>query len=442
MSKLRSLIGRAPKRFTAVVAMVAAAIIVPAAVLAWGPDRDLYTVANPAQKITFNSITDNPVAGDETNFVVVKDAANTNDGGWTDNMTVERGKEYLVRMYVHNNAASSLNLTAVNTRVSASVPTTTGKNVSMSGFVSADNASPQKVWDDIHFNGSENFNLAYVPGSAKIYNNGYAQSGAALPDSIVTSSGALVGFNGPDGKVPGCFEYSNWVYFKVKPQFAPTNKFSLTKMVSKHGENKWVESYAAKPGEKVDFLLQYKNTGEVQQDDVTFRDTLPAGLNYVAGSTKYGNNRYPNGIQATDGVATSTGINVGSYLPGAAAWTIFSATVAQNDKLPLCGPNKLVNTGKATTAGGSISDTAEVTVPKECAPGKINVCELATKKIITIDESQFDSSKHSKNLADCETTPPELPKTGATENIVAIVGLGALIASIAYYVASRRALNQ
>lgn len=81
-------------------------------------------------------------------------------------------------MYVHNNAASSLNLTAVNTRVMASVPNTTGKNVSISGFVTADNATPNKIWDDISFNSTNDFNLTYVSGSAEIYNNGYAAGGA------------------------------------------------------------------------------------------------------------------------------------------------------------------------------------------------------------------------------------------------------------------------
>jgi LPXTG-motif cell wall-anchored protein len=73
----------------------------------------------------------------------------------------------------------------------------------------------------------------------------------------------------------------------------------------------------------------------------------------------------------------------------------------------------------------------------------IKVCELSTKKIITINEKDFDASKYSNDLSKCETvTPPELPKTGMGENVVAIVGLGALIASAAYYIASRRALNQ
>jgi len=43
-----------------------------------------------------------------------------------------------------------------------------------------------------------------------------------------------------------------------------------------------------------------------------------------------------------------------------------------------------------------------------CREEKIKVCELATKKIITINKSAFDSSKHSKNLNDCKVTPPVL----------------------------------
>jgi uncharacterized repeat protein (TIGR01451 family)/LPXTG-motif cell wall-anchored protein len=431
-----SLIRRAPKRLSAAVLMIAVAVIVPAAVFAWGPDRPTYTVNNPADHITFNSITNNPNVGDERNFVVVKDAANTADGGWQDDITVQPGKEYLVRVYVHNNAASSLNLTATNTRVTAAVPSTIGKNVSISGYVSADNATPGEIWDDISFNNTKDFSLAYVPGSAQIWNNGYAQNGAALPDSIVTSTGAQIGYEGPNGNVPGCFQYANYVYFKVKPQFG-TN-FTFTKEVSKHGENKWVENYKAQPGEVVDYLLQYKNTGDTQQNDVTFRDTLPAGMTYVNGSTVFGNSNFPAGKKASDNIANGTGINVGSYLPGANAWAIFSAKAPANDTLPKCGANELVNTGKVTTTGYSLQDTANVTVDKTCQPGQISVCELSTKKVITIKESDFDASKHSKDLGVCV----ELPQTGPAENIVAIVGLGALIASLVYYVASRKALNQ
>lgn len=81
---------------------------------------------------------------------------------------------------------------------------------------------------------------------------------------------------------------------------------------------------------------------------------------------------------------------------------------------------------------------------------EIKVCELDTKKIITIDEKDFDRSKHSTNLDDCKeepvkeepvVTPPELPTTGLTDNILySGFGLGSVVAATAYYAASRRNL--
>jgi len=626
MSKITSLIRRAPKRFAGALAVLAAVIVIPAVTLAWGPDRPTYTVANPADHITFNSMTDNPNVGDERNFVVVKDAANTADGGWQDKVTVQPGKEYLVRVYVHNNAASSLNLTAVNTRVMASVPNTTGKNVSISGFVTADNATPNKIWDDISFNSAEDFNLTYVSGSAEIYNNGYAAGGTgkSLPDSIVTSTGALIGYNGPDGKVPGCFQYANYVYFKVKPQF-PKEDFTVNKDVRKDGEGtSFTESVNAKSGDTLNYRITYKNTGNVTANNVVLKDKLPAGISFVPGSVKIMNANNPSGAYVKDGdLLFSTGINIGSYTGGSNALVIFNATVKSASSIPQCGLNTLTNIASAQPEGQIVKeDGANVVVDKYCAPvvkytcdtlkittidrtnfkfttsytaqnatfksvtyvikdakgnviatktstgtslnysqskvGKytvqatitytvngttktvtsagcngafevkeqpvvdqdITVCELATKKVITIKESAFNASKYSKNLADCKevvkkievcdltskqivtinekdfnstkyskdlnkcketppakievcdltsktivtinenefdatkyskdlskcketpVTPPELPQTGVGENIVAVFGLGALIASIAYYAASRRALNQ
>lgn len=484
MGKLLTIMRSAPKRSSALVAMIAAAVVVPAALFAWGPDRPTFTVENPADHITFNAITNNPDYGDERNFVRIKDASDMSAGNWKDELTVQPGKEYLVQMYVHNNAASSLNLVAQNTRVMANVPNTTGKKVQIDGFITADNATPNRVWDQAIFNSDRNFNLTYVNGSTKFYNNVFGQAGTTLSDSIVTDKGAQVGYDKIDGKVPGCFQFSGYVSFKVKAQVAQTANHTVTKEVSKHGANKWSENYAAKPGEVVDYLIEYKNIGEAQTDNVMISDVLPAGTSYVNGSTVLGNALHPAGLKASDNI-TKNGINIGSYKQNGGAWMIFSAKVAENDKLPACGKNTLINKARATTDFGWKEDTANVTVDKTCVkpkdikvcdlaskkiitiredqfdankhsknlkdcevkPGKITVCELASKKIITIDENKFDASKHSKNMKDCETvpvvpvTPAELPKTGAGDGVAAALALGALVASASYYIASRRLLG-
>ena len=484
MSTLKSLIRRAPKRFSAVVAMIAVAVIVPAAVFAWGPTRTTFTIEKPAPYVTFNSITDNPSVGDERNFVGIRETTAANQ--WSDDMTVQPGKEYYVRMYVHNNAAANLNLVAENVTAKFNLPTATGKSIQVNGFLNSSNANPTEVYDHATFNSTTDFNLAYVSGSLKYENNVFGTAGTPLSESIFTSAGTKLGYDKLDGKIPGCFKYDGYVTFKVKPQFAQTTNFTLSKMVSKHGEAKWAETYAAQPGEVVDFILAYKNTGEAQHNDVTFRDTLPAGLSYKANSNTWSNARTQNVPVANNDLTNGTGINVGSYATKANAYTIFSATVAAKEQLK-CGVNTLINKGKVNTGGLAVEDTATVTVNKECVPEvkNITVCELSTKKIITIDEKNFNSAKHSKNLADCKNvvvaekmtvcelatktivtinkadyddskhstdltkcdeapvvvTPPELPQTGTGDSILAALGLGSIVAGVAYYVASRRALG-
>lgn len=415
-TKLRSI----SMRNYALLAVLVSVIAIPAALWAWGPDRPTYTIEKPATKVTFNSITNNPHIGDERNFVGIREDGT--HGKWQDNQRVERGKQYVVRMYVHNNAAANLNLVANNVTAKFRVPTNTAKSLQVNGFLSASNATPREVYDHATFSAGEDFNLAVVPGSIKYYNNAGTFT---ISESIFTASGAKLGYSKMDGNIPGCFQYAGYLTFIVKPQFAPKHDFTMEKKVSKHGANKWSDTYQAQPGETVDFLIKYKNTGEVQQNNVTFRDKLPAGLTYVAGSTVLGNSKTPKGAKVSDNLTTAAGINVGSYAKGANAWVIFSAKVAEKEQLA-CGANNLRNVAAVIPEGaGQKEDDATVTVTKDCPPAPqpkdISVCRLSDKKIVTIKENQFDSTKHSKNLDDCKEAPKQIKvcviTTGAISTI-------------------------
>ena len=412
--------------------MVAVAIIVPVAVSAWGPSRPTFTMNNPSDHVVFDSITDNPNIGDERNFVGIRE--DNGDNGisnvWNDNVTVQPGKDYIVRLYVHNNAATNLNLVAHDVTAKVNLPTSTGKSIQVDGFIDASNVgannsgnagAPAEVYDSATFTSDQNFNLAYDAGSLKFENNSVgANGGVPLPESIFTSTGAKLGYSQLDGNIPGCLQFAGYVTFKVHPQFATPTNFTFSKMVSKHGDNKWVENYAAQPSETVDYLLQYKNTSETQEDNVTFRDTLPTGMTYVPGSTTFGNSQHPNGVAASDNIANGTGINVGSYAPGANAWAIFSAKAPALTALTACGVNTLVNTGKVTTEGFSLSDTANITLNNNCQP---NECLPGIP------------------VGDARCTPP-LPHTGPSTTILSFLGLGAIVASLGYFIHSRRALNK
>ncbi len=154
MKKLISLLKRAPKRTAAALMMLALAIIVPASLFAWGPDRPTYTYEHPSDHVTFNSITDNPNVGDERNFVRIReDVAGTT---YTDNVDLQVGHTYNVEVYYHNNAASNLNGTnydgegvAHNVALRMEVPGTIngGVTANINGFISACNAAPGTVYE-------------------------------------------------------------------------------------------------------------------------------------------------------------------------------------------------------------------------------------------------------------------------------------------------------
>ena len=393
-----------PKRY-GILAAVVAAVSVPAVLFAWGPSRTTFTVAKPAPYVTFNSITDNPVDGDERNFVRAVDASNVTSAGFKDDITVTEGKEYLVRMVVHNNAADNLNLKALNTRVKTAIPATAGTTVQISGFVSADNAKPTEVWDDVTFTGSKNFKLSYVPGSARIYNNGYAAggNGQPLPDDIATSTGTKIGYaKAGDGIIPGCFQYLSYVEFKVKPTFETPANFDVKKTVrlSDSTDKTWKETADAKPGQKVDFQIEFNNTSQTTLPHVVIRDMLPTGLTYVPGTTWLHN---ANGTrQVSDGVTTD-GLDVGGYAPQGNAFVKFTAQVAANDKLSVCGVNTLKNIASAETSGSKKEDTANVTVTKTCAPEQPKpetyVCTSLTKISKTADTYEFNvKATYSSNV--------------------------------------------
>ncbi len=393
---------------------------------AYGPTRPTFTIEKPADHITFNSITNNPNYGDERNFLIVKDAANTAPGGWTDSVKVQNGKEYLVRLYVHNNAAANLNLTATNTRAMVNVPNNASTSIQIDGFITADNANPQKVWDDVVLTSDNKFTVAYVPGSAEYTNNINPNPGFKLPDSLVTSSGALLGYRSMDGNVPGCFQYSGIVTFKVKVADVPAPNFTVKKQVSVSGQNKWQDSLSAKPGDKVDFLVTYTNTGTAQQDNVVVRDALPKGLTYVAGSTMLANTQTPNGSKVADAVTTN-GLNIGAYAPQGNAFVKFTATVDASQAK--CGANTLTNTATVVTANGNKQGSANVEVTADC---KTNEC----KPGVPAGDARCNECQPGIPAGDARCNPAapgELPHTGLGSTILVGVLIAAAVGAFFYW---------
>ena len=402
---------------------VLVAAIAPALVWAWGPSRPSFTIEKPADYITFNSITNNPViGGDEKDFVGIREVGS--NAKWTNNMKVQNGKEYYVRMYVHNNAASNLNLVAENVVAKLNVPTTTAKNVTVQGQISASNAMPNTVWDEATFSSDNDFNLAYVAGSALFENNGMGTT--KLPDSIVNNTRAKLGYDKLDGKIPGCFQYAGYVTVKVKAQVSqPQEKnIDLAKTVRNktNGEKSWVETANAKSGDTVQFQIHAKNTGSAGIQNLVIRDILPKGLNYVAGSTKLYNTSNPKGLKVSDNVTQNSGINIGSYQPNGDAYVRFDATVSAENSLPVCGDNTLTNIAQASDQKIVKNDTASVKVTKKCETPKNPVykCEALSLNIVRKDEKQITYAADTKySVKDTEFTGTKYVVKNSKNEVVA-----------------------
>lgn len=423
-------------QISAAFAVVAAAATISSQAFAWGPDRPTFTGAEPADYVTFNSITDNTKVGDERNFVRIREAG---VGNYRDEIKLVPGKEYQVMTYFHNNAKTSLNESgegiARDVRVTAQMPSVVkpGERGKISGKVSASNANPTTVWDEAYVTSDRDVAMRYIPGSAKVTSNG-AVNGQVLPDALF-NTGTLVGYDSLNGVLPGCAEYSGYVIYKFKVD-APD--LEVQKQVSPAGKKQWQENYTAAPGAKVDYKISYRNTGTSTQNDVNIRDTLPTGMVYLPGSTKLYNASNPNGMGLGDDIVAN-GINIGNYTANGNAVVTYSATVAGQDALQ-CGMNTLTNTAAVLTSGGSKSDTANVQVegackPDECKPGvpkgdeRCDACVPASGQ--AVDES-----------GNCVATPAALPTTGPAEVILSIIGVGALTAGGAYWYRSRQNLKK
>ena len=396
MKKLFAAFKNAPKR-SAGLLMLAAAVIIPAVLWAWGPERPLYTIENAAPHVTFNSITNNQRMGNETNFVRIREVANGTN--FRNDVQLEAGKTYEVMVFYHNNAKSELNDVTgedgkpvgvarnVQARVQMPGRLAAGETATITGFISADNAKPGEVWDNARATTTSAVALRLVPGSAKIASSNGAVNGKALPNELFTT-GTKLGYNSLDGILPGCNEYSGYITYQFvvdKPDF------TIDKQVSVDGGKTWVESAKTTPGSTIQYRLIYKNTGTVQQDNVILKDELPAGVTYVPGSSQIANavtgGTYKNTV---DGITGSGGYKIGSFTPGSNNYFKFSAKVGANSNLATCGDNKLTNKVIAYTENGSKSDTADVTVPKDCPPEPKYTCDnLAIKKL---ERTKFEFS--------------------------------------------------
>lgn len=321
-------------------------------------------------KIVFNSISDG-VIGDEKNFVGAREYVASGDANisdyWNGNeITVENGKIYTIRAFVHNNSPLDYDGDSENTKVAFNLPEDSATSIPVHGFIFSDNASPSEYWDGVLLKNDKPFHLEYLYGSALLENSGIGKNGGIpLSDEIVTkassNNGTLVGYDALDGKIPGGLQYACYVSIKVMVVF--DTDFTVQQQVRLTGDTEWKESVEdAEVGDTLEFRIQYKNIGDRTQSDVMIKNILPENLQYVEGSTKLYNGNFPDGATYTTDTLMTTGINIGHYSPNANAFVRFEAVIV-DESLGL-ESNTLVNWSQAGVGPETIQDYATVVVYK------------------------------------------------------------------------------
>lgn len=396
-------------------AIVATATLIPAGLVnAYGDNtgtqegRPVYSLddinaGKLGDTITFNSITKDGKIGDERNFVGARLTSGNATTYNANEINVEDGQTYTIRLYVHNNSPKGMDAIAKGVGVSFSLPTTVASEQTIIGYLDADApVTPTRYFDEVTLKSSDDFYIEYVQGSAQYRNeNGTFK----LADTVINGK-TLIGYTSMNGEIPGCFKYDGEATIQVKVHKSVNAKVSKTVRMKNSGA-KFGESVEAKVGDEVEFQIEYVNLLNEEVKDVMIRDVLPNNLEYVENSTYLYNSNHKEGILLPENTLTTTGLNIGSYKTKGNAYIRFTAKVVDNSMA--CGSNQLVNWAASTVLGKVVKDDASVMVAKACNDTPV---VPNTNKIV---------------------------ETGASDTVlITALGAGGLVSVVSYAIVSRR----
>lgn len=319
-----------------------------------------------------------------------------------------------VQLWYHNREAPGGQV-AENTRVKFDVPEQPGKNQAITGTTSADNSNT--VTDNTNVLLSlDRAKLDYIEGSAQWrYNKGAmdgdksCQTGMDYPPERCyanqkISDGVVTNPQGVNlGNARGCNAYHATVTIQVR---VVADVVSVNKYVRHTGEgaDAWSTATDAEPGDKLDYLIRFKNEGNTKLEDVAVGDNLPKYNSYVNGTTNLRNGANPNGLHISSDNITKGGIDVGNYMPGAVGYVWFTAKLDDKHAYEKCGVYDIRNVGVVRPKGmNEFYNTAKVKINVECdeKPKQPNYsCDLLKTEVNKDREATFSVNATAENGAE------------------------------------------
>lgn len=316
--------------------------------------------------------------------------ANVTAGDTTYKSSVNATYDQVVKfeVYYHNTEPADSGNVANNLKVKITMPTAAGTTQTVRSTISADNAA-----NTVNDEATVNLNRAdamieYIPGSAVWRHNigtndnvNYVNT--AISDAVVTSGQGLV----LENEKP-CYNFSATVTVLARVK-VPGIK--VVKEVRVKGQTGWAQSNTANPGDTLQYLITYQNTGNTTQSNVVIRDALPAGFKLVPNTTKLITASNPNGTIVNSNNLDNGGIVIGTYTPGAGAYVQFEVTTPAESALA-CGVNSFRNIGVAHPANmNEFYNTADTSITRNCVPTAPQYsCDALTVK--TIGERKIEAT--------------------------------------------------
>ncbi len=438
------------KRIIGLAGAAVAATLFSSSALAWGPERDLYTMENPADHPTFNSITNNnELVGGEgfSDFAIVDERDFVRIGEITENGTVLKntvqvkpGSQYLVLVYFHNNASSSLNRSkvglALQTKMSSafSKVVTPNEKGEVSAVITSTTTTPEAVWDEAYMTSTERVMMSYVDGSARMFNDNFATNKQIISSNLFTEEGTALGLSDWNGIIPGCEEYHGVVTYVLQ---ADNLNGTVSKEVAING-GEYGENVTISPNDTVDFKITIKNEGSLPLQYVNLKDSLPDDLALIPGSVTFSslNSESPESLPDWNAAGYNfekIGIGNGVVI----RYKAKSAIAYQDGLLANECRKEYVN---------DIENIATLTYGSDVPEGDIRTdgAKVTVKNLVdTCEDPKPEDPKPEKT---CKTNPEmagcqKLPDTGPVEITVAVVIVLGIVGAFFYFYRTKKMLK-
>lgn len=209
-------------------------------------------------------------AGQETQF-------SQSETDWQNGLDLNVGQEGVALVYVHNGAANNLpseQTTARNVRIETNTDTNTGSTHRISVRMQGDNTNTVTQSFTIHT--PSNAKLQVVPNSGYMYD--YESN--VIPGQEHLDLGNST-FN--LGDLNACFEYSIFLSYRFKVVREDVNDEDTTLSIDKQvrnldGDTSFSSSTDAEEGDRVEYRVKVRNTGDEVARDVTVSDDGASGI--------------------------------------------------------------------------------------------------------------------------------------------------------------------